>query len=118
MFADEPYELALVDALAEAAFAGAMLDTAHKTGKTLRDWRKDGELREFVNRARAHGLLTGLAGSLRMEDIVPLLTIEPDYLGFRGALCSGSNRNQSLDAKAFTRIRSAIPEMESIGSTP
>ena len=117
MFADEPYDLELVDALAEAAFAGAMLDTARKTGKTLRDWRTEEELREFVHRAKAHGLLTGLAGSLRREDILPLLTIEPDYLGFRGALCSGSNRNQNFDAEAFTGIRRAIPELESIGLT-
>jgi len=115
LFADEPYDIRLVNALADASFAGAMLDTAHKTGKSLRDWCNDGELGEFVNRARAQGLLTGLAGSLRMEDIAPLLTIEPDYLGFRGALCSGSNRNQGLDAKAFAKIRSAIPELESIG---
>ena len=117
MFADELYDLELVDALANAGFAGAMLDTAHKTGKTLCDWRKDGELREFVNRARGHGFLTGLAGSLRREDIAPLLAIEPDYLGFRGALCSGSNRDQHFDAAAFTRIRRAIPELESIGLT-
>ena len=117
MFAEKPYDLDLVDALADAAFAGAMLDTAHKTGKTLRDWRKEEELREFVHHARAHGLLTGLAGSLGKEDIAPLLTIEPDYLGFRGALCSGSNRNQNLDAEAFAKIRSAIPELESVGLT-
>jgi uncharacterized protein (UPF0264 family) len=131
IFADEPWNLdpspsgkgagvrddliALTNALADAGFTGAMLDTAHKTGDSLRDWRKDVELREFVNRASDHGLLAGLAGSLRKEDIAPLLTIEPDYLGFRGALCSGSNRNQSLDAKAFAKIRSAIPELESIG---
>jgi dihydroneopterin aldolase len=118
IFADEPYDLALVNALAAAGFAGAMLDTAHKTGKTLRDWRKDGELREFVNRASDHGLLAGLAGSLRKEDVAPLLTFGPDYLGFRGALCSGSNRNQCLDAKAFAGIRCALRELESIGSTP
>ena len=117
MFADEAYVLALVDTLADAGFTGAMLDTAHKTGKPLRDWRTDGELREFVNRARGHGLLSGLAGSLRKEDVPPLLKIEPDYLGFRGALCSGSNRNQNLDAAAFAKIRNAIPALEKIGLT-
>jgi dihydroneopterin aldolase len=117
MFADETYDLVLVDVLADAGFAGAMLDTAHKTGKTLRDWRKDGELREFVNRASGHGLLSGLAGSLRKEDVPLLLKIEADYLGFRGALCSGSNRNQNLDAAAFTGIRRAIPALEKIGLT-
>ena len=110
LFADEHYDLALVDGLAGAGFAGAMLDTAHKTGKALRDWRKDAELRQFVNRARGHGLLSGLAGSLRRQDIAPLLAIEPDYLGFRGALCSGAHRIQNIDAQAFARIRSTIPQ--------
>ncbi len=91
-----------------------MLDTAHKTGKTLRDWRKDGELREFAYRAKDRGLLSGLAASLRKEDVPPLLRMGPDYLGFRGALCSGSNRDQNLDAAAFVKIRSAIPELEII----
>ena len=110
LFADEHYDLALVDGLAGAGFAGAMLDTAHKTGKALRDWRKDAELRQFVNRARGHGLLSGLAGSLRRQDIAPLLAIEPDFLGFRGALCSGAHRIQNIDAQAFARIRSTIPQ--------
>ena len=114
LFADDPYDLRLVDALAAAGFSGAMLDTAHKTGKTLRDWRKDGELGEFVNRARAQGLLTGLAGSLRKEDIAPLLKIEPDYLGFRGALCRNGDRVQILDQEAFVSIRAAIPHCASI----
>lgn len=133
IFADEPWSLdpspsgrragvrndliALTNALAAAGFTGAMLDTVHKTGKTLRDWRKDAELREFVNRASDQGLLTGLAGSLRKEDVPPLLAIEPDYLGFRGALCSGAHRIQNLDAHAFARIRSAIPEPDSIALT-
>lgn len=112
LFADEAYDLALVNALADAGFTGAMLDTAHKTGKSLRDWRKDRELREFVKKARSAGLLTGLAGSLRQEDVAPLLTIGPDYLGFRGALCLGSDRSQNLDAAAFAKIRNAIQESE------
>ncbi len=48
LFADKPYSLAWVDTLADAVFASAMLDTARKTGKTLRDWRSAGELDEFV----------------------------------------------------------------------
>ena len=109
MFADEPYDLALVEALAEAGFAGAMLDTAHKTGKSLRDWREDRELQQFVNHASTYGLLTGLAGSLRREDVAPALAIGPDYLGFRGALCRNGDRVQILDQGAFTSIRGAIP---------
>lgn len=109
IFADEQYEIALVDAVGHAGFAGAMLDTATKSGKSLRDWRSHAELEDFVNRARGLGLLTGLAGSLRKEDIAPLLALRPDYLGFRGALCRNADRGLALDAKAFGAIRAAIP---------
>jgi dihydroneopterin aldolase len=115
MFADEPYDLALLGALARAGFAGAMLDTARKTGKSLRDLRNVHELREFVNCTRTYGLLAGLAGSLHKEDIAPLLAMEPDYLGFRGALCSGASRTNAIDAQAFAGIRGAIPETQSSG---
>lgn len=109
IFADEPYEITLVDTLAGAGFAGAMLDTASKSGKSLRDWRSNTELEAFVNRARGLGLLTGLAGSLSRNDIAPMLALRPDYLGFRGALCRNADRGQVLDADAFRRVRVAIP---------
>jgi uncharacterized protein (UPF0264 family) len=109
LFADAPYDLALVDELARNGFAGAMLDTAHKTGKTLRNWRSGNELAEFIARGRSNGLLTGLAGSLRQEDVSQLLAIGPDYLGFRGALCRNGERGRLLDPQAFAAIRAAIP---------
>jgi uncharacterized protein (UPF0264 family) len=110
LFADETCDLAIVDALANSGFAGVMLDTAHKTGKTLRDWCTENELEEFVARGHACGLLTGLAGSLRREDVPPLLANEPDYLGFRGALCRNADRGRILDQEAFAAIRAAIPQ--------
>jgi uncharacterized protein (UPF0264 family) len=109
LFADESYDLNLLDALAAAGFAGAMLDTAGKAGGSLRHWRNALELREFVDRARVSGLLSGLAGSLQEADIAPLLELSADYLGFRGALCAGHDRSQRLDKWALHRIRSLIP---------
>ena len=111
MFADESYDVAIVDDLARSGFAGAMLDTAHKTGKTLRDSRTTSELNEFVTRCRNRSLLTGLAGSLRQADIAPLLAITPDYLGFRGALCQNGVRGQNLDNGAFAAIRLLMPRV-------
>ena len=52
----------------------------------------------FIGRARRRGLLAGLAGSLRAEDIPVLLPLRPDILGFRGALCAGSDRTASMNA--------------------
>ncbi len=86
-----------------------MLDTAHKNSGPLRRHLDVAALSEFVRRARDHGLFAGLAGSLREEDVPALLALDPDYLGFRGALCAAGQRSGALDADAFARIRAAIP---------
>jgi uncharacterized protein (UPF0264 family) len=107
LMADQEPDLALLPTLAEAGFFGAMLDTADKAGGGLRHHLPDAALGGFVARARHLGLLTGLAGSLTVPDIAPLAALQPDYLGFRGALCAGG-RTGSLDPSAFARVRAAI----------
>jgi len=108
LFADQNPELALVAGLATAGFTGVMLDTMDKKKGSLRQVCPPEALQSFVAEAKAHGLLCGLAGSLREEDIAPLLELVPDYLGFRGALCQQKQRTNGLDQKAIQRIRAAI----------
>lgn len=108
-FADHPLTLDWLPTLANAGFTGAMLDTADKQRGPLTRIRDSAFLGEFVTSAREAGLISGLAGSLRAQDIEPLSRLQPDYLGFRGALCGGSRTN-ALDPDAlraiFTEIRS------------
>ena len=107
LMADQEPDLGVLPILAAAGFLGAMLDTADKAGGGLRRHLPDPVLGGFVARARSLGLLTGLAGSLAVPDIAPLAALEPDYLGFRGALCAGG-RTGGLDPAAFARVRAAI----------
>ena len=109
LFADDAADYALIDALARSGFAGVMLDTARKDGRSLRDWCPPVALDRFVGRARGLGLLTGMAGSLKAGDIGPLLAHGPDYLGFRGALCRNGMRGLELDAAKLAHVRSAMP---------
>lgn len=109
LFAEDPLDPTLTELLAASGFAGAMLDTAQKTGRTLRDWKTPDELAGFVRHVRGLGMLAGLAGSLALHDVPSLLPLAPDYLGFRGALCGAGVRVNALDAGAIARIRSAIP---------
>lgn len=106
-FGDRSPDATLLDAVADAGFHGAMLDTAGKTGGSLRAHMSDAAIEAFVTRARALGLLTGLAGSLRLEDVAPLGGLRPDYLGFRGALCVGG-RSGAIDVAAVERIAGAV----------
>lgn len=109
LFADRLPDWSLLPRFAAAGFLGVMLDTAGKDGRSLRRHLSDSELREFIAQARRLGLVAGLAGSLTVAEIEPLLPLRPDYLGFRGALCGGGSRTASIDAAACARVRAAIP---------
>lgn len=105
LFADTRPDFSAVAALADAGFSGVMLDTMDKSAGSLLQWLTRDQLREFVGLARSRSLLTGLAGSLRLEDIATLLPLNADYLGFRGALCQRHQRVAELDADRVKAIR-------------
>jgi dihydroneopterin aldolase len=110
MFADHGFDAALVPLMASSGFAGAMLDTARKTGGRLLDHMSVAALGGFVDACRQHGLMGGLAGSLEAPDVPRLLLLAPDVLGFRGALCGNHDRTGDIDPAAVDVIRALIPE--------
>ena len=110
LFADLAPDFELLAQLARDGFHGAMVDTAHKDRGRLLDHLPPERVLAFVERARAHGLASGLSGSLEAPDIPRLLPFMPDFLGFRGALCDQSGRTGSISAEATTQIRSLIPD--------
>lgn len=110
MFADRRPDVDLLPLIAASGCAGVMLDTADKQAGGLRSCLYETQLADFVARSKALNLLTGLAGSLSRADIAPLLTLAPDYLGFRGALCTQSQRTAQLDPAAVAEVRALIPK--------
>ena len=109
MFADLGPDPALIPTMADAGFAGAMLDTARKDGRRLLDHMDLPALREFVAACRSHGIMAGLAGSLETPDVPRLLLLQPDVLGFRTALCADRNRTAPIDAACVEMVRELIP---------
>lgn len=108
IFADRIPDLAkLVPRCAAAGFAGVMLDTADKRAGSLISHLSNEALGRFVASARAHGLLSGLAGALRLADIPELATLGADYLGFRSALTIGG-RERDIDPAAIKSVRRAL----------
>jgi uncharacterized protein (UPF0264 family) len=108
LFAELRPSLQLLDELASAGCYGVMLDTADKSAGTLRSFTDQRSLSSFVRHARGLGLLSGLAGSLTVADIEPLLDLNPDYLGFRGALCEAGTRTGRLSINALSLVREAF----------
>ncbi len=109
LFADLELDFRWVADLASAGFAGVMLDTADKSSGGLREHMTAARLTSFVQAAKQRGLLTGLAGSLRREDIAPLLAAGADYLGFRTALCLHRQRTAEIHPAAVAAIRACLP---------
>lgn len=102
----------LVRAMADAGFIGAMLDTGLKNGRTLRDHLPADALTDFIGQARATGLWAGLAGSLKVTDIVPLAALGPSILGFRGALCRNGARHTAMDPDRLATVIGTMRDVQ------
>jgi (5-formylfuran-3-yl)methyl phosphate synthase len=107
LMADQQPEFSVLPALAKAGFIGVMLDTADKSRGALPDVLDSKTLADFIAQARSLGLAAGLAGSLRLEHIAGLAALQPDILGFRGALCEGG-RTAALNVARVKAVRAAI----------
>jgi uncharacterized protein (UPF0264 family) len=118
MFADRAPDWATIGLLAGYGFRGVMLDTAEKAGGGLRHHLSPGALAEFLAEARRHGLLAGLAGSLREDDVRALLPLRPDVMGFRGALCGGGRRGEMLDAGRIAAMRALMRRDAGLDDAP
>ncbi|MDD5320267.1 MAG: (5-formylfuran-3-yl)methyl phosphate synthase [Methylococcales bacterium] len=110
LFADNQPDFTIIDSLKSAGFTGVMLDTMDKQNGSLMQVMKKNEIGQFVKFAKARRLLCGLAGSLKLEDIPGLLLYQPDYLGFRGALCWQHTRTAQLNRSAIMQIKHAMQD--------
>lgn len=104
---------ATFDKLLGSGICGMMLDTMNKDGLGLCDLITQQDIKTFIERCNHAGIIHGLAGSLTLTDIPILLTQKPNYLGFRGALCT-DGRNSMLDQTRLSIVRQAIPKHEDI----
>ncbi len=112
LFADIEFNIEeTVKRCKKAHLAGVMMDTAGKNAGSLLLHRTASELTQFIQLAKQHRLLTGLAGSLRQEDIATLLPLAPDYIGFRTALCKDLVRTAAICPQATSKIRDLIPQV-------
>lgn len=115
LFADRTPDFSVIERARDHGLAGVMLDTADKGGGGLRRHLAGDELTRFVARARGAGLLCGLAGSLGLADVLPLLRLRPDYLGFRGALCR-AGRTAALDPVRVRAVCAAVRECPALSA--
>lgn len=105
--ADREPDLDLAAVAAIAGFTGVMLDTVDKQGGLL-DALDLAEVARFVAAARRAKLQAGLAGSLKVVDVGTLLPLQPDLVGFRGAVCDKGDRRRPLDPARVRAVAAAL----------
>jgi uncharacterized protein (UPF0264 family) len=93
---------------AKAGIRGCLLDTAIKDGHTLFDFFAPEALRCLADQAHEAGLLFGLAGALREQDLSLVCELGADIAGLRTAACRDNQRDGVLDAYRVRRLLQAI----------
>jgi (5-formylfuran-3-yl)methyl phosphate synthase len=105
--ADRGLDGALVARALALGFPGVMADTADKQAGSLFERVPADGLQAFVNAARARATMVGLAGALRLADLPRLHALQPDFAGFRSAVCAGSRAGE-LDIERLRALRAAV----------
>ena len=70
-----------------------LFDTFHKSGN-LFSHVSITELGEMVLSARSHGLFAVIAGSVDLNCLAEVVSVAPDFVGVRGAVCCGERTSQ------------------------
>jgi hypothetical protein len=91
----------------EAGAHGVMLDTAVKDGTSTFGAMGLDAVAAFVSEAHDLGLMTALAGALRLEDFPVLRSLGVDLVGVRGSACDGGRRGR-VSATRVASLRAAL----------
>ncbi len=92
-------------------FAGVMVDTADKRAGSLFEALPREALTRFVAMARASGVMVGVAGALRREQAALIAGLQPDFAGFRSAVCAGE-RSGALEGRRLRELVAAMRAAE------
>jgi len=89
---------------------GIMIDTLNKSGKNLFSFLKVDDLKSFVKQAKKAEVFSALAGSLKSEDLPILREINPNIIGFRGAVCENKDRTADISTAKIYSLYQKINE--------
>tara|TARA_B100001093_G_scaffold230236_1_gene220730 strand:+ start:576 stop:1268 length:693 start_codon:yes stop_codon:yes gene_type:complete len=91
--------------LKKSGFSGVMIDTSNKNSGNLFNHVSDVDVHNFILNAKKLNLLTGIAGSINSSHINQIVKLNPNYMGFRGALCEDKKiRSSKISATNVNNI--------------
>ena len=108
LFADKTFDLDIMRDLINMGYQGIMIDTVNKDSKSMTEILKPSEIKKFISINKKNKTLCGLSGSLKISDINNLKRYDPDFLGFRGQLCSNHTDRGEIDINLLKQVSLAI----------
>ena len=94
--ADAPAPDEVLDAALETNCSVLLIDTFVKDGTSLLDWLDVEQLAALRKETSAHGLQLALAGKVTLSALSSLLTVQPDIIAVRGAVCESGVRTATV----------------------
>ena len=108
IFADHSFDLSIIQAIIDIGYEGIMIDTCYKNSKSTLDLLNKNDIKKFVEIVKRNNLICGLSGSLKLHHINELKSIDVDFLGFRGQLCSEVNSRENISISKVTEVYKQI----------
>ena len=114
LFADKELEKKHITDLCKLNYDGLMIDTIDKSNRCTLDILNKDLISIFVNECHQSNKFCGISGSMTYQNIENAMSFKPDFIGYRGALCSSSNRNNLEGSKCksiLTKIKDTNQKM-------
>ena len=105
LFADQKLDLTKIKNICDLNYDGFMIDTIHKSSYCTLDILDNNLINEFVSECHKLKKFCGLAGSMTFKNIENAMSFKPDFIGYRGALCTSANRNNLDGSKCASIIK-------------
>lgn len=96
------------DAAAECGCRVLLIDTFVKDRSTLFDWLTMKRLKDLKAATRSTGLRLALAGRVTERELSRLISVGPDIIGVRTAVCDQEDRKASVSLERVRQFRTAI----------
>ena len=81
-----------IEKILKLNYDGLMIDTALKNNRSTLDILSAETLKYFIESCKESGKFCGISGSLTSIKFEDVLSLQPNFIGLRGALCSNSKR--------------------------
>jgi len=92
----------------ETRAAVLLIDTHTKDGTSLCDHLTFNELKSLRHETSRHGIQLAIAGRIAISDLPHLMTLQPDIIAVRGAVCEQGDRTASICEKRIHEFRESL----------